>query len=170
LQDLINCPNCGEEVTTDSDFCPHCGIIFSEAEQVLCDEHTQKPATGVCIICRRVFCEECGVKVSGRRFCLLHKKVKVQQDWAEVFRSTEISDSELVKSVLESTGHKVQVQNFRSIGFAWEGGGDSAVSRSNMNNPAKVFVPIPEYLDAIKEIAEWKSLGTDVNFDEAEYE
>ena len=74
-----------------------------------------------------------------------------------IFESTEIGEAELVKSVLESTGHKVLVQNFNSVGFVWDGGGDSPISRSNINKPAMVFVPIPEYLDAARELAEWRS-------------
>jgi hypothetical protein len=64
----------------------------------------------------------------------------------------------------------VQVQNFNSVGFIWDGGGDSPISRSNINKPAKVFVPIPEYLDAMEEIVEWKSSETNVDLDEAESE
>ena len=157
MSELINCHYCGEEITQDSDFCPHCGVLFAEAGEVFCDEHLQEPAFCVCIICRKVCCKDCGVKVGGRCFCLAHRKVKVQQDWAEIFRSTEISDAELVKSILESAGHKVSVQNFNAVGFIWDGGGDSPISRSNINKPAKVFVPIPEYLQAIIVVEEWRS-------------
>ena len=166
MSEYINCSYCNEEITVDSDFCPHCGTLFTEAGEVYCDEHLQEPAVGVCIICRKVCCEECGVKVQGRRFCLAHRKVKVQQDWAEVFRSTEIADAELVKSVLEAGGHKVLVQNFNSIGFVWDGGGDSPISRSNVNKPAKVFVPIPEYLEAVKVIEGWKSVNEEMEDEE----
>jgi hypothetical protein len=93
----------------------------------------------------------------------------VEQDWAEVFRSTEIADAELVKSVLESAGQKVLVQNFNSMGFIWDGGGDSPISRSNINKPAKVFVPIPEYLDAVKMVEEWKSMEKGIDVDETDY-
>ena len=62
----------------------------------------------------------------------------------------------------------MQVQNFNAVGFIWDGGGDSPISRSNINKPAKVFVPIPEYLDAVKEIVEWKSSETQVDLDETE--
>jgi hypothetical protein len=168
MSEYIKCAYCGEEITDDSDFCPHCGVLFAEAGDVFCDLHQQKPATGICIICRKLCCKECGAKVHGRFFCSVHRKVKVEQDWAEVFRSTEIADAELVKSVLESTGHKVQVQNFNSIGFVWDGGGDSPISRSNINKPAKVFVPIPEYLNAVKEIVEWKSSEIDIDETESE--
>ena len=163
MTNYIKCSYCSEEITDDSDFCPHCGMLFTKAGQVFCDLHLLEPGAGVCIICRKLCCEECGTKVRGRFLCSAHRKVKVEQDWAEVFRSTEISDAELVKSVLESTGHKVQVQNFNSIGFIWDGGGDSPISRSNINKPAKVFVPIPEYLDAMKEIVDWKSSETHID-------
>jgi hypothetical protein len=39
----------------------------------------------------------------------------------------------------------------------WDGGGDSALSRSAISKPAKVFVPIPEYLKAKESLEEWKS-------------
>ncbi|RPI04162.1 MAG: zinc ribbon domain-containing protein [Ignavibacteriae bacterium] len=158
MTEYIKCSHCGNEITPDSDFCPHCGVLFAAAGTVFCDLHTLEPGVGVCIICRKLCCEACGVRIRDRFFCCVHRKVKVEEDWAEVFRSTEISDAELVKSVLESTGHMVQGQNFNSIGFIWDGGGDSPISRSNINKPAKVFVPIPEYLDALEEIKEWRSV------------
>lgn len=169
MSELTTCSSCKNEVTVDSDFCPHCGILFEQAGAVFCDLHPLEHGVGVCIICRKLCCEDCGATVRGRFFCTVHRKVKAEQDWAEVFRSTEIAEAELVKSVLESAGHKVLVQNFNSIGFVWDGGGDSPISRSNLNKPAKVFVPIPEYLDAVKEVAEWQSEAKGIDLDEPEY-
>lgn len=155
--EYVQCSHCGEEVTPDSEFCPHCGALFPEAGQVVCDTHSSSPATGICIICRKLVCDECGKFVYGRCFCLEHRGVEVQQDWARVFQSTEINDSGLVKSFLESNGFKVLDQNFAPIGYVWDGGGDSSISRSNVNRPAKVFVPIPEYLKAEEALKEWRS-------------
>jgi hypothetical protein len=169
MSEYKNCHYCKNEVTEDSDFCPHCGALFAEAGNVCCDLHPLEPGTGVCIICRKLCCEECGAKVRGRFFCSAHRKVNVEEDWAEVFRSTDIAEAELVKSVLESAGQKVLVQNFNSIGFIWDGGGDSSISRSNINKPAKVFVPIPEYVNAVQFVEEWKSSEKDVYLDETEY-
>jgi len=105
--------------------------------------------------------------VDGRTFCSLHEEVKVEQDWAEVVCTTDITEAEMIRSVLESLGHKVQLQNFNSIGYIWGGGGDSPISRSNINKPARVFVPIPEYLDSVKELEEWRSSQTDIGMDYA---
>jgi RNA polymerase subunit RPABC4/transcription elongation factor Spt4 len=155
--EYINCSNCNEEITPDSEFCPHCGVLFPEASKEQCDTDTGQAATGVCIICRKLVCDECGKQVHGRMLCLDHRKVEVQQDWARVFQSTDINDSELAKVLLESNGFRVLGQNFAPIGYVWDGGGDSALSRSNISKPAKVFVPIPEYLRAEEALKEWKS-------------
>jgi hypothetical protein len=170
MPEYIKCSYCGEEITGDSDFCPHCGTLLVDGKNIFCNEHPNISASGVCIICQTPVCLECCAVIHGRKFCSVHRKVKVQQDWAEVFRATELSDAELVRSVLESEGHKVSVQNFNSVGFIWDGGGDSSISRSNINKPAKIFVPIPEYLDAIKAAEEWRSSGTFSGPDETESE
>ncbi len=157
MREYIRCPSCGEEITQDSDFCPHCGILFEETGSVQCDIHPDATGSSVCIICRRILCERCTHLKEGRRFCIDHKSVRVEQDWARVFQSTEINDAELVRSVLENAEFHVQVRNFNSIGFVWDGGGDSPQSRSNIGKPATVFVPIPEYLKAEALLQEWES-------------
>jgi len=158
----ILCHACQEEITEDSDFCPHCGMIFKKAGEVFCGRHETVRAAGVCIICRRLLCHRCAVRVHRRMFCDEHRHVKVQQDWAEVYRSTELNEAGMIKSVLEGAGFKVQTQNFQSVGFVWDGGGDSSQSRSNLNRPAMLLVPIPEYLDARTVVDDWlASSGTD---------
>ena len=90
-------------------------------------------------------------------FCSEHLDVFVEDDWAEVLTSTDINEAELAKAVLESVSIDVQVQDFGSIGFAWDGGGDSSLSRSQLGQPARVFVPISEYVQALEALREWKS-------------
>ena len=157
----VNCPKCTEEITDDSDFCPHCGVLFAGASGQLCDQHPQRPATGICIICRKLLCQDCNKAARGRVFCSEHRNIEVQQDWARVFQSTEINESQMVRGFLEGAGHKVLVQNFAPVGFVWDGGGDSALSRSALSKPAKIFVPIPEYLKASESLEEWKSGAVD---------
>ena len=76
----------------------------------------------------------------GKFLCHDHAKVEVRQDWARVFQSTEINDSTLVKAFLESNGFKVLGQNFNPMGYVWDGGGDSSLSRSAISKPAKKTV------------------------------
>ena len=155
--EYIQCSSCGDEVTSDSEFCPHCGSLFTETGSAWCDNHPEVEAEGICVICRTLACDECGKVVHGKFLCRDHANVEVQQDWARVFQSTDINDSTLARAFLESNGFKVLVQNFNSIGYVWDGGGDSSISRSALSKPAKVFVPIPEYLKAETALGEWKS-------------
>jgi hypothetical protein len=156
-EEIGHCWRCNQEVTSDSDFCPHCGTLFEQTGILSCPNHPGERAVGVCIIDREPGCGSCLKPVTGKFLCTEHEEVEVRQDWAIAFESTDINEAELVKSVLASNGFTVHVQNFNSIGFVWDGGGDYSVSRSNIGKPAKIFVPIPEYLKAIEVIKEWSS-------------
>lgn len=156
MADLIRCSNCQGEVTEDSEYCPHCGYLLTD-EPLQCERHPGNGASGVCIVCRRTVCEECSEENDRRVFCLDHLDVIVDGDWAEVFRSTDVNEAELARAVLEGSKFHVEVQNFGSIGYAWDGGGESPLSRVNLNSPAKVFVPLSEYLDAKQVLEDWRS-------------
>lgn len=157
MAELGACSQCSGDVTADSDFCPHCGLLLEAAGVQQCEMHPDKDARGVCIICHSLVCRRCSKRVMGRMFCSDHKEVEVVQDWANAFESTETHEADLARSILESCGVSVQLQNAQSIGFIWGAGSESAISRSQINKPVKVFVPIPDYLRALQQLAEWKS-------------
>ena len=140
MPDLTTCSNCSEEVTTDSDFCPQCGYLFKEAPVVHCERDFNQEASGVCIICQKVVCPRCREVRNHRLFCIEHKDVLVQENWALVFESHDVVDVELMKSYLDANGIQALVQNM----------GMRAKSRGS----ARVFVPIPEYLAAKKTLEE----------------
>jgi len=81
----------------------------------------------------------------------------VEDEWALVFESTDVTEAGLVKSVLESAGYHLQVRGFGSIGYVWDGGGESPLSRSLLGQPAQVYVPIPEFLHASETLEGWRS-------------
>jgi hypothetical protein len=160
LRSGVSCSNCEGELTADSDFCPHCGYLLTDAA-LFCEVHETVEASGVCIVCQRLVCEMCSEESERRVLCLDHLDVHVEGDWAEVFRSTDVNDAELAKSLLLDAGHHVEVQGFGSIGYAWDGGGDNPMSRSNLNNPAKIFVPLDEYLKAKEMLDDWGNASID---------
>ncbi len=160
MADMITCSNCQGEVTSDSEFCPHCGYLLTD-EKLFCELHPEKEAGGVCIICQRLVCEICCEESEHRVFCLDHLEVIVDGDWAEVFRSTDVHEAELAKSLLQDAKHHVEVQNFGSVGYAWDGGGDNPQSRSNLNSPSKIFVPINEYITAKQMLEGWRNAKPD---------
>ncbi|MEX0602187.1 MAG: hypothetical protein WD295_02525 [Bacteroidota bacterium] len=132
-------------------------MLFAEARSLACDRHPSDTPVGVCIICRNLVCARCGKKKRGRIFCPDHHSVEVMYDWAKVFQSSDINDAELVRAVLAEGGFRVQVQNFGSLGYVWEGGGDSPFTRSALGRQARVFVPIPDYEEAREAVAQWQA-------------
>lgn len=157
MSELTSCEHCGEEVTVDSDFCPHCGYLFEGAGSVHCETHPSTEAIGLCIICRRPLCASCGTAVHDRLFCGTHKDLVVIQDWVRVVESTDVYEAEMAKSLLENHGVHVQPQNFGSVGFVWDGGGELPLARKQLGQPARIFVPIPEYEQAIEVLHDWES-------------
>jgi hypothetical protein len=130
--DTDKCGNCEQEVTTDSDFCPHCGVFFESSPAVACAADGDREADGVCVICQKFVCERCGVQVLGRWLCGDHQNVELREDFAMVFQSSQFSSSGVVKSTLEDAGFQVIDMNWRARGGRYN----------------KLYVPIPDFVKA----------------------
>lgn len=150
-ENLEDCSNCSEHVTADSDFCVHCGAMFSN-ENYWCEKHPAVNAVAVCVICRRLLCQECCVKRGVRMFCEDHKNVETSEDWAVAFQSVDYYEANIVRGKLESAGITVNPRNNTSIGFIADGFIESAIGRSILKYPVKVFVPLDQYLQAVEVI------------------
>ena len=161
MAETKNCGNCNGEVTADSDFCPHCGVIFEPVGKVPCETHPQRDALAVCIICRDTLCDECARRVRGRFFCKEHRGVEVEEDWAEVYRSYDPNEAEMAKSVLAASGVSIQTRNLSPAPMGTYFG-EGAVFRLLMRYPARIFVPIPEFIHAAQVLRGWQSAAVDV--------
>lgn len=147
-EDFENCSNCSERVTADSDFCVHCGAMFTD-DNYFCEKHPTVNAIAVCVICRRLLCRDCPVKRGVRMFCEDHKNVEISEDWAVAFQSVDYYEANIVRGKLESAGITVNPRNNTSIGFIADGFIESAIGRSILKYPVKVFVPLDQYLQAL---------------------
>ena len=143
------CGNCREEVTVDSDFCPHCGVLFDKTPVVACETDPSQEASGVCIICQKPVCETCSFVKFKRLFCQVHKDVVVVGDDAVVYESIDPFQAELVVGLLKSGGFSAIVQRSnRAHGAETEQFWISFSSGRRYEN--RVFVPIPDYFKAIE--------------------
>ena len=147
------CGNCSERVTAESDFCIHCGVLLSE-DNFSCEKHLSSKAIAVCVICRRLMCDECTKKKAGRMFCDDHKNVEISEDWAVAFQSVDYYEANIVRGKLESAGITVNPRNNTSIGFIADGFIEGAIGRSILKYPVKVFVPLDQYLSAVEIVNE----------------
>jgi hypothetical protein len=108
MDETTTCGNCRGEVTTDSDYCPHCGVFFEQAPVVPCDQHGDREADGVCIICGKCVCEQCSVRRGDRLFCSDHEDVSVEGDWAHVLASADEFSVNCVVDRLKAEGIEVE--------------------------------------------------------------
>lgn len=149
----ITCSNCEGEVSQESIFCPHCGYVLAE-EAPRCARHPDREGEGMCIVCRRVVCDQCSEESERRVFCLDHLDVIVEGDWAEVFRSTDPVEAEYAKTLLEDARLHVEIQG---IGREAE----RRVAHRDEGDVARVYVMLSEYLKAKEVLADWQAGNAD---------
>ncbi|MCX7984899.1 MAG: DUF2007 domain-containing protein [Bacteroidetes bacterium] len=153
----LRCQQCEEPNAVDSEYCIYCGTILNKSQLILCAFHPDRLAQCVCVLCQQPLCETCSIHVDKRVLCTFHQDVELVEDFAIIYTSSDVTEADLIRAVLEENGFQVVVQNFDSIAYMWDGGGDSSVSRSNLSKPARVLVPLWEYADAEQCIEEWRS-------------
>jgi hypothetical protein len=151
--ELEECENCEEEVEAGSDYCPQCGVLRL-VDRVACRLHPERDAESVCIICSAPLCPECRMVKEKRSFCLEHKNVEVSENWALAFQSTDYYEANLVRGKLENAGITVSPRNNNGIGFIADGFIETAIGRTILKYPVKVFVPIQQYLEAFEIVKE----------------
>ena len=106
------CDNCDGEIDTESEYCPHCGIVFEKEDEgtsIECETHPGVAAVGVCIVCGKPVCRDCATCQKGKVFCDNDEHVKIHQDWAVLCTVSAEYEAEMVKANLELAGIKALV-------------------------------------------------------------
>ncbi len=147
IPDLDICDNCGKEAPLDMDFCPRCGTLYAE-DQYSCTNHPLASAKGVCIICEQLYCEECLTQRGKKYLCEAHRNVEVREDWALIFKSSDFYEAQIIRGKLESAGITTNPLNTTNPGFIADGMIESAIGRSLLRYPIKIFVPLDQFLEA----------------------
>lgn len=150
---MNECDNCGGEVDLDSDYCPQCGTLYAE-DQYSCTNHPIAVATGVCVVCQQLFCEECLTEKNKRYFCLEHASIEASEGWTVVFSTPDFYESQIVRGKLENAGITTNSANTTNIGVLADGFMDNALGRTVFKYPIKIFVPADQYLEAQKIVNE----------------
>jgi hypothetical protein len=70
------------------------------AETLPCRIHPDRPAIGVCMICRQPFCEECGGPDDTVSLCHQHSALEIYDRGAVVFRSDDLLLVEIAGAAL----------------------------------------------------------------------
>lgn len=150
-ENRLICNRCEEAVLEDDEFCPNCGIIFTE--NVFCTQHSRQLAEGVCVICTEAFCGRCGERVNDIFLCNRHQGYEIYQGMARVFGENDMSTVEYARKCLHENGLHPFIYNRKanptSLGstdytlFRAAGGYDGQII-----NEVKLMVPCQEVLVA----------------------
>jgi hypothetical protein len=92
----LKCGQCSNAVKESDDHCHNCGAMFKEG--FVCIHHRSRAAVGVCVICKRPFCDECGSDVMNVFFCSYHSNYEFHEGMPRVFGHT---DNVLVQHVTQ---------------------------------------------------------------------
>ncbi len=159
---MNECDHCGGEVDLDSDFCPHCGTLSAE-DQYSCTNHPIAVATGVCVVCQKLFCAECLTERSRRLYCPEHADVETREGWTMVFSTSDFYEAEIIRGRLENGGITVASTNSMNIGLLAEGFMDNSLGRTIFKYPIKVFVPAHQFEEAQRILSEENSIDEEQN-------
>ncbi len=106
MRDINNnpyfCSHCKANIQPNGQFCPECGELFSV--YVYCSQHSTRSAAGVCIICTKPFCSECGGYVQNRFLCYQHDAIEISEGVARVFGGSDVTQVVCAKTALETAG------------------------------------------------------------------
>lgn len=152
------CNTCNFEIETDSDFCPRCGTIF--IEDVKCENHPDIEAEGVCVICTKPCCKNCGYADRDIFLCNEHDSIETYQGLAKVYGTVDEIQVHFIKQCLEDKGLHPFIFSKKST--ALQLGGldqpiiDSAINpgKNDVMNEIKLLIPFSEVMEARKTIDE----------------
>ena len=99
--DTVTCKKCGEEIASDSEACPACGVLLVSAS---CMIHPERAAEGGCVVCGADLCAECNKGGDAHYLCDAHKDVQVVQGWAQVYTTSDELEAQLIRDNLEEEG------------------------------------------------------------------
>jgi hypothetical protein len=151
------CSNCSFKADDDSDYCPRCGTLF--IENVKCENHIKKETEGICVICGKPFCSNCGHPVNNIFLCNDHDCYEIYEGMARVFGTSDEIQIHYVKSCLEENSFHPFIYSKKSTPMQLGGDDKTLINLSGSGeekiiNEIKLLVPCSEVLEAEKLISE----------------
>jgi hypothetical protein len=145
----LTCTECSNAVKESDDYCQNCGAMFKDG--FVCVHHRSKVADGICVICKRPFCNECGADVVHVFFCNTHCKYEFHEGMARVFGHIDNVQVQYATQCLEQAG-------FHPFLFSRRYNPGAGIARwiplrlygRNTIAELKVLVPFSEVLNAEK--------------------
>jgi hypothetical protein len=117
------CPNCRGSIPTNSEFCIVCGLRVRHSENVDCENHSDEPAAGSCVVCGKPVCGDCGVSADGKMYCDQPEHRVFSQEWEVIYCCDSEFEADAVRRNLEDAGFEARLFSSRThVAMYWFGG------------------------------------------------
>ena len=115
-KDIFICDNCNHEINEKDYYCSYCGAVFADSDKK-CHIH-DKPALGICMICKKAFCDECIIAIKNKFFCEEHSNYNFTKNgWASVYETENDDDAEIIKKNLDDNNIPCTIDNRKDPSF-----------------------------------------------------
>ncbi|MGA1842216.1 MAG: hypothetical protein ACMUIU_16470 [bacterium] len=115
-KDIFICDNCNNEINEKDYYCSYCGAVFADSDKK-CFIH-DKPAIGICMICKKAFCDECIIETKNKFFCEEHSDYNFTDNgWASVYETENDDDAEKIKENLDDNNIPCTIDNRKDPSF-----------------------------------------------------
>ena len=109
---MPSCKNCSADLQKGYEFCHLCGSLVESSEDhgipVECETHPDQRAIGICVVCGRPLCSECGIKRTGKFLCDDPEHTILLQDWCVMLQPDSEFEAEAVVRNLADGGIEVK--------------------------------------------------------------
>jgi hypothetical protein len=145
-----SCDKCEASVSANDLYCKNCGAIFTDS--LFCFCHNSVPAKGVCVICSKPFCKNCGSDSNRVYLCDQHWRYEIHEGMARVFGCIDNVQAQYVTDCLKQAGcHPFFYSRYNNPGPGMVSTWVLVGVRNYGNHPIvemKVLVPFAEVLKA----------------------
>ncbi len=147
------CLNCEFIVKSADDYCPNCGVIF--AENTKCSLHKDKGAEGICLICLKPYCKQCGLFVNEVYLCSEHSAYEIIEGMARIYGSSDNLELAYYKNILEDEGLHPFLYSRKSSPLSFGNVDHTLFSSSgeydgHLINEIKLMLPLNEVIQGEK--------------------
>ena len=98
----LTCTRCKEAVGENETYCRNCGALF--VDPLICSVHHSTPAEGVCVICAKPYCNECGGAVNNIFLCDADADCEIAEGMVRVFGSFDNVQAQYATTCLQQAG------------------------------------------------------------------
>ena len=100
----MKCKRCKTAGAKDVLFCRNCGIPFHGNVGIECENHPDRDASGICVVCGKPVCDDCTTTKEGKSYCEDASHAQLLTTHVKLASAISVSAAELLARNLTANG------------------------------------------------------------------